>query len=349
MECYCYLRNVQDLLADGKTPHERRFGEPFQGPVIHFGVMVEYFPISAKKKKTSQGSTNFCKKVLPGIFLGYAVIAGGIWKWDILVADIEGLENIDASEIHPRRINAKEVLTPQRREKFVFPAADGTAKLSVRDHEFREPTQRREQPVGSEALSGELQGEQEGPQPTETKDDAEAQRDFWSIEGDSSIVSTLNLEFKSVLCAKRKNPYSTEKTLTWPDQLTQIWMWCEKRVSTTVGELCQIRGQDSRNSRNWVRNLLQGMCGLVGAWQRSKQLPEYVWPEIWIGMSKAARKARLGCREAKARQCWKIERDKLHRSGRRRASGNHRKKRKKETRNSYGSGYALQDGDKRAF
>ena len=41
-----YLRrNVQDLLADGKTPHERRLGEPCTGPVIPFGVMVEYHPI----------------------------------------------------------------------------------------------------------------------------------------------------------------------------------------------------------------------------------------------------------------------------------------------------------------
>ena len=31
MECYCYLRNVQDLLADGKTPYARRFGEPSKG------------------------------------------------------------------------------------------------------------------------------------------------------------------------------------------------------------------------------------------------------------------------------------------------------------------------------
>ena len=28
-ECYCYLRNVQDLLADGKTAYERLSGEPF--------------------------------------------------------------------------------------------------------------------------------------------------------------------------------------------------------------------------------------------------------------------------------------------------------------------------------
>ena len=30
MECYTYLRNVTDLLSDGKTPYERRFGQPFQ-------------------------------------------------------------------------------------------------------------------------------------------------------------------------------------------------------------------------------------------------------------------------------------------------------------------------------
>ena len=29
MESYCYLRNVQDLLSDGKTPYERRFGMLF--------------------------------------------------------------------------------------------------------------------------------------------------------------------------------------------------------------------------------------------------------------------------------------------------------------------------------
>ena len=30
MECYTYLRNVTDLLSDGKTPYERRFGQPFR-------------------------------------------------------------------------------------------------------------------------------------------------------------------------------------------------------------------------------------------------------------------------------------------------------------------------------
>ena len=90
---------------------------------------------------------------------------------------------MDASEIHPRRTNTKEVLTPQAGEDVIFPMADATAKLSGRDA-FRGPTLKREQLVGSEDLSEELQGEPGEPEPTGSKDDAEARADSWSIEGD---------------------------------------------------------------------------------------------------------------------------------------------------------------------
>ena len=43
VECPCHLRNIQDLLSDGNTPYESRFGEP-EGQVIPFGAMVEYSP-----------------------------------------------------------------------------------------------------------------------------------------------------------------------------------------------------------------------------------------------------------------------------------------------------------------
>ena len=49
-ECYGYLRNVQDLLSDGNTPYERRFGELVGGPIFPFGSIVEYHPISVKDK-----------------------------------------------------------------------------------------------------------------------------------------------------------------------------------------------------------------------------------------------------------------------------------------------------------
>ena len=111
MECYCCLRNVKDLLEDVKTLYERRFGEPFKGPVIPFGAMVEYHPISAIDLSRIH---QLGKKVLTGIFLDYELIAGGIWKGDILIADVKDSEKLDASEIYPRRINVKEVLiTPK--------------------------------------------------------------------------------------------------------------------------------------------------------------------------------------------------------------------------------------------
>ena len=107
---------------------------------------------------------------LPMIFLGYALIAGRIWKGDIMIADIEELEKMDASEMYPQRINAKEVLMPQKGEEIIFPLADGTAKLLGRDCEFREPTLRREQTERSQDLIEELQGEPQEPtlKPEET-------------------------------------------------------------------------------------------------------------------------------------------------------------------------------------
>ena len=96
MECYTYLRNVTDLLSDRKTPYERRFGQPFKGPIIPYGSLVEYHPVTAKDQLRIH---QFGKKVLPGLFLGYVLYAGGIWKGDVLIADLEELETMDASEI----------------------------------------------------------------------------------------------------------------------------------------------------------------------------------------------------------------------------------------------------------
>ena len=116
MECCCSLRNIQDLLSDGETLYEQRFGETFKGPIIPVGLMIEYHPIFAQElSKLHQ----FGEKVLLVICLRYAFVARRIWKIDILVADIEDLENMDPSEIHAKRLNVKEVLTPMNDEKIL--------------------------------------------------------------------------------------------------------------------------------------------------------------------------------------------------------------------------------------
>ena len=91
----------------GKTPYERCFGQPFKGPIIPLGSLVEYQAITAKDQSRIH---QFGKKILPGLFLGYALHAGRIWKGDVLIADLEELETMDASEIYSRRLNAKEVI-----------------------------------------------------------------------------------------------------------------------------------------------------------------------------------------------------------------------------------------------
>ena len=85
------------FLSDVKTPYERRVGETFKR-IIPFGSWLS-IPFPAKDQSRIH---QFGKKVLPGLFLRYALCAGGLWKGDIMVADIEELETMDASEIYSK-------------------------------------------------------------------------------------------------------------------------------------------------------------------------------------------------------------------------------------------------------
>ena len=161
MECYTYLRNVTDLLSDGKTPYERRFGQSFKGPIIPFGSLVEYRLITAKDQSTIH---QFGKKVFPGLFLGYALYAGGIWKGDVLVAYLEELETMDASEIYSKRLNAREVIFPKEKGNFYFPIADGRIKPLGGDQDLRTSTLIRQRPIRGESHLDFL-GESEGSLP----------------------------------------------------------------------------------------------------------------------------------------------------------------------------------------
>ena len=97
---------------------------------------LRYHSISAKDESRLHQTG---KNVLPRIFPGYALYAGRIWKGDILVADTEELEILDVSEIHARRLNAKDVIMPKNGEHFMFPISDGTVKVSVGDQVSERP------------------------------------------------------------------------------------------------------------------------------------------------------------------------------------------------------------------
>ena len=126
MECYCYPRNVQDLLADGKTPCERQYGEKFTGPIIPFGSMVAYHPISMRDQSWFHQFED----------CGKDVFWLRLWK-----NRIRCTHQIFILEGSTRK---KVLITQKKGNEFIFSPADGTAKLSASDYEFREPNLRRE-------------------------------------------------------------------------------------------------------------------------------------------------------------------------------------------------------------
>ena len=73
MDRYCYMCNVHDKMADGKTAYEKTFGVTFDGPLIPFGANVSYRHISSKDVSRLH---QFGKQKLPGIFMGYVFRAG---------------------------------------------------------------------------------------------------------------------------------------------------------------------------------------------------------------------------------------------------------------------------------
>ena len=165
--------------------------------------MVEYHPITAKDKSRIH---QFGKKVLPGLFLGYALYAGGIWKGDVLIADLEELETMDASEIYSKRLNAKEVIFPKRGE-FNFAIADGRIKTFGGDQELRTSTLVRQRPNQGESNIDFL-GESEGslPQSQDSFPDAgEAINDFWSMSG--SFIYRHHVEPRVKLYSPREKSF----------------------------------------------------------------------------------------------------------------------------------------------
>ena len=223
VECYCHLRNVQDLLANWKTPQERRLGEPFKGPLISFGAIIRFL------HEIDQDLINFAKKVLPGICLAYELITVRIWKGDILMADLEDLEKLDASVNYPRRINAKEVLITQKRDEFIFPVADGTAKLSGRDYDFREPTE-----AGTDRKERRSQWRTSRRTGRVSTDRIKR----WRWSPDKLLICSRWLHLSpsqrsssSTLCDERRN-HSLFHWNTWigPGLHSQSWMCCKKNV-----------------------------------------------------------------------------------------------------------------------
>ena len=68
-----------------------------------------------------------------------------------MVADIEELETMDASEINSKRLDANEVIIPKENGNFIFPVADGRINFAGGDQELRTSTMIRDHPIRGES------------------------------------------------------------------------------------------------------------------------------------------------------------------------------------------------------
>ena len=268
MECCCYLWNIQDLVSDGRSPYERRFGMPFNGPAIPFGAMVEYHPISAKDISRRH---QFGPKVLPGLFLGYVHAGGHLERrrygrrhWRI---------GADGRVWNPRQKAQRKCERRWTVTTSHFPVADGTVRISGGARRLRTSTLIRDRPERGEEKEV-LRGKSDGlssPSPLQddsTLDDAEARYDFWSIAGD--FICRHHVEPRVEQYVPREESFLipmkyidvTRNTHTSLDVMME-------KILMIIGTLMakenyQMHGRVSQDSFCWMKGHLTDIRGVVG-------------------------------------------------------------------------------------
>ena len=78
--------NVTKRLDNGIVPWEARYGEQFTGMLIPFGARVLYWK---NPKQNVPSSAKFAATGVEGIFLGYHIQPGFIWKEEYLVTPVK--------------------------------------------------------------------------------------------------------------------------------------------------------------------------------------------------------------------------------------------------------------------
>ena len=176
----------------GRRPMKDVLGNHLKDLLFH---LVHWLSIILWLRRISHESINLERKFYLDCSSDTLFTRGGIWKGDVLIADLEELETMDASEIYSKRLNAKEVIFPKEGE-FTFPIADGRIKTPGEDQELRISTLIRPRPSRGEGHVDFL-GESEGsfPQPHDS-----LPRCRWTNErllvhvGKLHIPPSLNLE-----------------------------------------------------------------------------------------------------------------------------------------------------------
>ena len=133
--------------------------------------------------------------------------------------------------------------------EIVFPVADGSSKI-IRKRPRILRTHSGTGTHRTERTSGESQGDREEFQPEETKDDAETQKDFWSIQGD--FIYSHHIEPRVQLYVPK------EGSFTNPIQYIHV-----SRSTHTDLDVAQEKRRDDHWNVDGNRNLSDSWTGVT--------------------------------------------------------------------------------------
>ena len=212
---------------------------------------------------------------------------------------------MDVPELYARRLNAKEVLTPQRSGNFIFPVADGKVKIFGGERHLRTSTSTRERPERGEEQET-LQGKSdELHSPTHLEEDSTRDDDELLDYHRRIHLSSSRRTKSQIVHAERRNiSYSL------PERLIHPWMLRWKNILKTTETWMEkenylMHGQASQDSPYLNERPPDGFTWSKGRLTRKQNTfrPDDVWPVMWKFMSDAAKK--------KAKQRWAVEKPKL--------------------------------------
>ena len=233
-----------------------------------YGAMVEYHPISARDQSRIH---QVGKNVLPGIFLGYELDAGRIWKGDILVADLKRLGKVGRIRYLSSKNQRVSSIDYSKRRWIHIPNSRWCSKICQRD--LRIPRKHCKTRIDrKECRFQPRTWRWTGRVATDRVNRWRWSRpDFWSIQGEF-IYRPHNEPRVQVCVPKKENvPYFHWNTLMWPGVVILIWTCCKRNELLE----CQFEQtfvrfvEDSRSSLYWKKNLQKDKCGPGDTHQKS--------------------------------------------------------------------------------
>ena len=115
---WCLSQNVCEPPAGSRTPWNPRFEEEFKGQFLPFGCRIDYWTGPRQKPKKD---LKFDPTSNPGVFVGYVIHPGFLWRGDYLVASLKELNETDFDDV----VKLHRVFKITRPDgSFVFPMQD---------------------------------------------------------------------------------------------------------------------------------------------------------------------------------------------------------------------------------